>query len=69
MLNEECGLDLSERFFMVELQNSFHLPWPVEKEVQVHSKVINRIDLSVDQVENETLPHIALVDSASKEIG
>lgn len=54
---------------MVKLQNSFHLPWAMEKEVQVHSKVINRIDLSIDKVENETFPHITLVDSASEEIG
>ena len=69
MFHEESGLDLRKRLFMVKLQKSFKLPWPVDKEVQVHSKVINRIDFSIDQVENETLPHITLVNSTGEEIG
>ncbi len=67
MFHEESGLDLRKRLFMVKLQKSFKLPWPVDKEVQVHSKVINRIDFSIDQVENETLPHITLVNSTGED--
>lgn len=48
MLHKESGLDLSERFFRIQLQDTLQLLWTVDKEVKVHSKVIDCIDFSIN---------------------
>ena len=60
---------MRERSVRVKFEDPTHLARPVDEEVRVHPKVVNRVSFSVEKVEDKALPQVASIHTTGIEVG